>query len=101
MAALITAVVAFILSWLIVGALIAPVALVLASQASKQEQLAGQFSGRRLLISARILAWAAIAVCALGILGLIMAHEEHVNSFTLDCPSERGLQIAPPPSRLW
>jgi hypothetical protein len=70
--ALITAVVAFVLSWLIVGGLIAPFALVLASQANKQKPDVGQPSNRGLITAARILAWGAIAICALGILGLII-----------------------------
>ena len=71
-AALITAVVAFVLSWLIVGGLIAPVALVLASRAKKQTTLDGLSSGLGLVRAARILACAAIAIFALGILGLIV-----------------------------
>jgi hypothetical protein len=70
--ALITAVVAFVLSWVLVGGLIAPFALVLASQASKLQPPAGSPSSSGFVIAARILGWAAIAVCALAILGRII-----------------------------
>ncbi|MFC0527610.1 caspase family protein [Phytohabitans kaempferiae] len=71
-AALVVAILAFLLVLSAVGVLLVPVALVLARKASAHDERSGQPAGRGLIKAARIISWLAVGAFALAVtIGLI------------------------------